>query len=122
MRTVLIILSVAVITSACRTHRLAGRIPPDAPSVVYTDCKREHDPEFSEREQSLIGVARRYVEQRRHRAVDAYYRVRFTFEGYEVILMPVSRYEGSQPVFGDHCTVLLREDGSIIRVFSGARG
>lgn len=99
---------------------MAVRIPADAPAVVFTDCRREHDPEFSEHEQALVRAARSCLERSEHRVIDAYYRVRHTFDGNEVIVMYVSNYdEGAQPVFGEYCTVLRHEDGSFVRVFSG---
>ena len=117
MRVAFAILLVAVIACACSTQRSAVWIPSDAPAVVFTDCRREHDPGFSEHEQALIGAARRYLERSEHGAIDAYYRVRHTFDGYEVIVMYVSSYdEGAQPVFANYCVVLMREDSSIIRV------
>ena len=120
MRAAFSILSLTVIICACSTNRLAGRIPPDAPEVVFSDCRRERNPGFSEHEQTLVGAARRYLERSEHQAIDAYYRVRHTFDGNEVIVMYVSSYDdGAQPVFGTYCTVLLREDGSLIRIFRG---
>ena len=119
MRAAFTIVSLAVITGACSTRRLAGRIPPDTPAVLFTDCRREHAPGFSEHEQTLVGFARRYLERSEHRASDAYYRVRYTFDGNEIIVMYVAGYRGGEPVFGMCCTVLLREDGSLIRVFPG---
>src|SRR5437016_2204515 len=117
MRGAFAFLSVAIIACACSAHRL---IRPDAPVVVFTDCRREYDPGFSEQEQALVSAARRHLERSEHRAIDAYYRVRHTFDGNEVIVMYVSRYaESAQPVFGRYCTVLLRENGSLIRIFRG---
>ena len=118
MRVAFAILLVAVIACACSTQRSAVWIPSDAPAVVFTDCRREHNLGFSEHEQALIGAARRYLERSEHRAIDAYYRVRQTFDGNEVIVMYVSDYgDGAQPMFGNYCVVLMREDGTIIRVF-----
>ncbi len=114
MRAAFTILSVAIIACACGAHRL---IRPDAPVVVFTDCRREHDPGFSEHEQALVGAARRHLERSEHGAIDAYYRVRNTFDGNEVIVMYVSGYDdGAQPLFGNYCVLLMREDGTIIRV------
>src|SRR5205809_711566 len=119
MRAALAIVSLAVITCACNTPRQAVRIPPDAPAVVFRDCRREHDSGFSEHEQALVGAARRYLERMEHREIDAYFRVRHTFDGNEVIVMYVSSYRGAEPVFGNYCTLLLREDGNVIRIFLG---
>ena len=95
-------------------HRLPVQSRPDAPLVVFTDCRREHDQGFSEHEQALVGAARRYL----NRAIDAYYRVRRTFDGNEVIVMYVSGYDdGAQPLFGNYCVLLMREDRTIIWVF-----
>src|SRR2546423_15591702 len=86
------------------------------------DCRREHDPGFSEHDQALVGAARRHLERSAHRAIDAYYRVRHTFDGNEVIVMYVSGYgDGAQPVFGNYCVVLMREDGAIIRGFKSTQ-
>jgi len=118
MRLELAILSIAGIVCACRTHKVADRIPPDALSVVLTDCRREHDTGFSAHEKTLVGTARRYLEQIEHRRIDAYFRVRRTFDGNEVIVMAVSGYDGcSQPIFDKYCTVVLSDDGSILRIF-----
>ena len=57
-----------------------------------------------------------------HRAIDAYYRVRHTFDGNEVIVMYVSSYdEDAQPVFGNYCVVLMRGDKTIIRVIQSTQ-
>ena len=69
MRAAFAILSVAIIACAWGAHRL---IRPDAPVVVFTDCRRERDPGFSEHEQALVGAARRHLERREHLAIDAY--------------------------------------------------
>jgi hypothetical protein len=119
MRATFAILSLAVIACSCVTRKQAIRIPPDAPVVVFTDCRREHDPGFSGHEQALVGATRRYLERSEHRVIDAYYRVRHTFDGNEVIVMYVASYRGAEPVFGRYCTVLLREDRSVIRIFPG---
>jgi len=122
MRATFAILSLVVIGCACRTYQLTFRIPPDAPAVVFTDCRREHDSAFSELEQTLVAATRRYLERMEHRAIDAYYRVRHTFDGNEVIVMYVSSYdEGAQPVFGNYCVVLMGEDKTIIRVLQSTQ-
>src|SRR5437016_380071 len=115
MRAAFAILSVATFACACSAHR---PIRSDAPVVVFTDCRRERDPGFSEHEQALVAAARRHLERSEHGAIDAYYRVRHTFDGNEVIVMYVSGYgDGAQPLFGNYCVLLMREDGTIIRVF-----
>src|SRR5205814_2938900 len=76
MRLELAILSIAAIVCACRTHKEADRISPDAPVVVFRDCRREHDTGFSAHEQTLVAAARRYLEQSEHRRIDAYFLVR----------------------------------------------
>ena len=115
MRAAFAILSVAIFACACSAHR---PIRCDAPLVVFTDCRRERDPGFSEHEQALVGATRRHLERSEHRAIDAYYRVRRTFDGNEVIVMYVSGYDiGAQPLFGNYCVLLMREDRTIIWVF-----
>ena|SRR5438552_1262384 len=111
MRAIFATLSLMVIACACRAHRTAFRVPLDAPAVVFTDCRREHDPGSSEHEQALIGAARRYLERSEHWAIDFYYRVRHTFDGNEVIVMAVSGYgDGAQPAFRNYCVVLIGID------------
>src|SRR5438034_1303620 len=122
MRAAFAILSVAIIACACSAHRLPVQIRPDAPLVVFTDCRREHDSGFSEHEQALVGATRRHLERSEHRAIDAYYRVRHTFDGNEVIVIYVSGYDdGVQPLFGNYCVLLIREEGTIIRVLQSTR-
>jgi len=123
MRLELAILSIAAIVCACRTHKEADRISPDAPAVVFRDYRREHDTGFSAHEQTLVAGARRYLEQSEHRRIDAYFRVRRTFDGNEVIVMAVSGYdERSQPVFDKYCTVVLSDDVSTLRIFPVSGG
>src|SRR5438093_361421 len=117
MRAAFTILSLAVIICACQTRKKEVRIPPGAPAVLFGDCRRENDPGFSGQEQTLIGAARRYLERSEHREIDAYYRVRHTFDGNEIIVMYVSNYHGAEPVFGKYCTVLMGENGSLMQVF-----
>ena len=106
----------------CSSPQPTARIPSDAPPIVLTDCRRAQDSAFSQREQDIIAAARRHLEQSDKRPIDAYYRVKHTADGFEVFVIYVGGYTGSQPVFmpGGHCTVLLREDGSVIRVLGGA--
>jgi hypothetical protein len=106
----------------CTAQTSAPGVPSGAPTVVFTDCRREQDSEFSLHEQSTIAAARRHLEQIDKRPIDAYYRVTRTADGFEVFVICVTGYTDSQPSFipGGHCTVLLREDGSVIRVLGGA--
>jgi hypothetical protein len=105
----------------CSSQRPIARIPSDAPAVVFADCRREQDSTFSEHDRDIIASARRHLEHSDKRSVDAYYRVKRTADGFEVFVIYVSGYTGSQPFFvpGGHCTVQLREDGSVIRVLRG---
>lgn len=102
--------------------RAPVRVPSGAPAVVFTDCRREQDSTFSQHERDIIISARRHLEQSDKRTIDAYFRVNRTADGFEVFVMYVFGYIGNQPCFipGGHCTVLLGEDGSIIRVLGGA--
>jgi len=117
VRAAFTIFTLAAATCACRTHKPEGLIPPGALAVVCGDCRRERDPGFSGNEQALIGNARRYFEKVERRKFDAYYRVRRTFDGNEIIAMYVSGYEGNEPIFSGWCTVLMGDDGSVIQVF-----
>jgi hypothetical protein len=106
----------------CSSQSSTARTPSGAPAVVFTDCRREQDSTFSQRERDIIASARRHLEQSDKRPIDAYYRVKHTPDGFEVFVIYVTGYTGNQPAFmpGGHCTVLLREDGSVIRVLGGA--
>jgi hypothetical protein len=102
-------------------------IPSDAPRIVMTDFRRADDSVFSQKERDIIVAARRHLEQHDKRPNDAYYRVKHAPEGfevgvsYEVDVSYVTGYNGNQPVFiSVMISVLLREDGSVIRVLSGA--
>ena len=122
MNALVISLLFLLVLCGCSSQSSTARIPSGAPAVVFTDCRREHDSALSQREQDIIAAARRHLEQSDKRPVDAYYRVRHTADGFEVFVIYVTGYTGSQPAFmpGGHCTVLLREDGSVIRVLGGA--
>ena len=99
-----------------------AQVPPGAPAVVFTDCRREQDPIFSQRERHIVTSTRRYLEQLDKKPVDAYYRVKRTPDQYEVFVIYVAGHTDGQPRFtpGAHCTVLLRDDGTVIRVLPGA--
>lgn len=122
MNALIIPLLLLLALCGCNSQRPAASIPSGAPSVVFTDCRRSNDPAFSQREQDIIAAARRHLEQSDTLPIDAYYRVKHTADGFEVFVIYVGGYTGSQPTFtpGVHCTVLLREDGSVIRVLPGA--
>jgi hypothetical protein len=100
----------------------AGAAAVIAPAIVADGLRREHDAAFSPQEQRIIAAARQYLEQQDHQPVDAYYRVTHTSDYYEVYVQFVSGYLGSEPDFvpGQFCTVLLRENGSVIRALPGA--
>jgi uncharacterized protein YcfL len=122
MKTHLILVLLLVAVCGCSSQTSTTRIPSGAPAVVFTDCRRDQDSTFPQRERDIIASARRHLEQSDKRPIDAYYRVKHTADGFEVFVIYVTGYTGSQPVFmpGGHCTVLLREDGSVIRVLGGA--
>ena len=115
-------LLVLLALSGCSATRPAASIPAEAPLVVFADSRRSNDPAFSKRERTIIAAARRHLEESGKRSVDAYYQIEHTADGFEVFVLYVCGYTGSQPLFkpGGHCTVLLREDGSVIRVIGGA--
>lgn len=122
MNVLIISLLFLVALCGCGSQSSTARVPAGAPAVVFTDCRREQDSAFSQREREIILSARRHLEQSDKRTIDAYYHVRHTGEGFEVFVIFVKGYTGSQPMFipGGFCTVYLREDGSVIRVGGGA--
>ena len=95
---------------------------PESPMVVLTDCRREQDSEFSQQEREIVASARQHLEKARNKSIDAYYRVSRTDDGFSVWVLFVTGYTGNRPLFlpGAHCTVLLRDDGTVIRVLPGA--
>jgi hypothetical protein len=105
-----------------RSVQVVQDIPPDAPRIALTDCRRAYDSAFSKREREILAAARHHLEQAEQRWIDAYYRIKHTTDGFEVFVLYVTGYTDNQPWFlpGGHCTVLLREDGSVIRVLEGA--
>jgi len=92
------------------------------PKKYFEDCRREQDPTLSRRERHIISLTRRYLETLDKKPVDAYYRVKRKADEYEVFVIYVTGYSGTQPQFtpGAHCTVILRDDGTVIRVLPGA--
>ena len=132
MRTFVSILSLVAFVSGCASRQderptaaeaaavVASAFP--EPAVVLDGLRREHDAAFSPQAQRAIAAARRHLEQQDHKPVDAYYRVTHVSDHYEVYVEFVSGYHGSTPDFtpGMFCTVLVREDGNVIRVLPGA--
>jgi hypothetical protein len=92
------------------------------PTVVQGGLRREGDTAFSPQARRAIAAARHYLEQQRRCAVDAYYRVTHQSDHNEVYVQFVSGYRFGMPEFmpGNYCTVLVAEDGSVIRVLPGA--
>jgi hypothetical protein len=88
----------------------------------FADMWRPGDSRFSTREREIVAAARSYLQKERQKPVDGYYKIDHTKGGYEVFVMFAAGYEHGRPLFypGGHCTVLLREDGSVIRVLPGA--
>ena len=132
MRTFVSMLALVALLCGCASNRqvrqqdlrplsAATPSPFAPPPVVLGDLRREQDPAFSPQAQRAIAAARHYLEQQGHQSVDAYYRVTHTSDNYEVYVEFVSGYHGSEPDFvaGQFCIVLVREDGSVIRVLPG---
>jgi hypothetical protein len=69
----------------------------------------------------MIEAARRYLEARDGKPVDARYSVTRTKEGYNVLVEFVGGYENGRPLFypGGHCILVLRRDGSVVRYMPG---
>lgn len=91
----------------------AGGIPPDS--------WRADDTRFSESDRRLIAATRTYLEQRRQKAVDGYYRVLRKTNGCEVQVTFVAGYDKGRPLSypGGHCRVLLTPDGSVTQALPG---
>jgi hypothetical protein len=123
MHTRIIPLSFLLALCGCGSQQPTARIPPNAPSVIHGDCRREHDLAFSQRERDIIAAARRHLEQSDGEPIDAYYHVTQTPEGFEVYVQYIHGYaDNGQPWLlpGGFCVVRLREDGSVISVTGGA--
>jgi hypothetical protein len=120
------VLLLALLTlCGCGRYHRAGDAPSSAPKVVLrgsAECRRADDPAFSPRERQIIAAARRHLEQPDKRSIDAYYHVKHSPNGYEVFVIYVTGYDRSEPSFipGGFCTVVLQEDGTIIKVLPGA--
>jgi hypothetical protein len=124
MKTHAILFLVLLTLCGCSRQHAAGDVPSGAPAVVMrgnSECRRANDRVFSARDQQMIGVSRQYLEQEGKKPIDAYYHVEHRPGGYEVFVLYVSGYDGSQPTFlpGGFCTVVLGEDGAVIRVMPG---
>jgi hypothetical protein len=85
--------------------------------------RRENHPAFTAKEQAVASAARRCLEERRGKKIDAYYRVRHTESGYSVLVFEVYRYVGKEPKFTQNrdWAVDLRENGTIIDVWHSGR-
>lgn len=109
----------------CGTPHDTADVTPGTPPGLSKDFRRVQDEAFSPRERDIIVSAQRHLAQsdRRPRGAseDAYYRVRHAADGYEVFVIYVTGYEGSQPLFTP-CVqneVFLRTDGTVRKVLSG---
>ena len=93
--------------------------PAGAPTDLGGGFRRENHPAFTATEQTMATAARRCLEERRGKKIDAYYRVRLTEGGYCVLVFEVYRYVGKEPRFtlNRDWAVDLREDGTIISVW-----
>jgi hypothetical protein len=95
--------------------------PAGAPTDLGDGFRRENHPAFTAKEQAIATAARRCVEQRCGKKIDAYYRVRHTESGYSVLVFEVGRYVGKEPRFPQNrdWAVQLKEDGTVTDVFQG---
>ena len=113
MRVILSIILLAL--CGCATQRSA----PESSAQMW----RANDRRFSSREREIIAAARRFMEKYYHKVSgDRYYYIERTKDGYEVFVEIAGGYEHGRALFfpGGSCTVLLREDLSLIRVVLGA--
>lgn len=132
MRSLVSILFLVALISGCASRQDVRPTPADVaadvaptfpePTVVLGGLRRERDTAFSPQARRAIAAARHYLEEQRRRAVDAYYRVTHVSGHHEVYVQFVSGYHFGMPEFtpGNHCTVLVAEDGAVIRVLPGA--
>jgi hypothetical protein len=103
------------------TRVSSEEVPNQSSPEPFADMWRPDDSRFSVHDRQIIAAARSYLEKERQKPVDGYYKIDHTKEGHEVFVMFAAGYEHGRPLFypGGHCTVLLRKDGSVIRVLPG---
>ena len=83
--------------------------------------RRDNHPAFTPQEQAAVTTARCRLEESFGKPMDAYYHVRQTSEGYDVIVFVVGRYDGTRPVFRPSRMriVTVANDGTVTRVSGG---
>jgi hypothetical protein len=93
--------------------------PAGAPTAFESGFRRENHPAFTTKEQAMVTAARRYLEQRRGKKMDAYYRVTRTEGGYSVFVCEVYRYVRKQPRYTQNrdWAVDFTDDGTIVSVW-----
>ena len=86
-----------------------------------SDSWRADDARFSDQDRAAIAAARRYLEERRHKPVDGFFRVRRTPGGCEVRVTFVAGYDNGRPLSypGGQCTVLFAADGTVTQAVPG---
>ena len=123
MRRFLIIALLSI--CGCSSYHHTGSVPPGAPAAITEDFRRDRPDQFSPQERHLIATAQRAIREASKRPArasdDAYYRVKHTAEGYEVFVIYVTGYEGSDPELTPcvHNEVLLGEDGTVRKILEG---
>ena len=92
--------------------------PTGAPTDLGDGFRREGHPAFTPKEQAVVVATREAIEKSCRRRIDAYYRVRHTWEAYSVLVFEVYRYVRRKPTFtiGRDWGVDLKEDGTVTRV------
>src|SRR5687767_11955338 len=122
----LLTLVVSLALCGCRTApRAAANAPSDSPMELNNEFRREHNEAFSSRDRTVIAAARRGIRESgkmpKGGSDDAYYRVKHTPAGDQVFVIYVIGYKVGQPQFTPcvHNEVLLREDGSELKVLTG---
>ncbi len=120
------LLAIALLSiCGCSGLQHSASVPQGAPARSAEDFRRDQPDQFSPQERQLIATARRAIREAGKRpegaSNDAFYRVKRSAEGYEVFVIYVTGYEGSQPQFTPcvHNAVLLGGDGMVRQVLRG---
>ena len=99
----------------CRTP------PTGAPTDIGEGFRRENHPAFTPEEQAAARAAHSYLERTYGKKFDAYYRVKHTDNGWDVVAFEVYGYKGKQPRFriASDYMLSLTEDGVVKTSFQG---
>jgi hypothetical protein len=117
-------LIVLLTVCGCSASRHDAQVTPDAPSL-YSHFRCAQDTAFSGRDRDIITAVQRYLADSDKRpkgaSEDAYYRVRRMGDGYDVFVIYVTGYKGTQPQFTPcvHNELFLRNDGTVTKVLTG---